>query len=216
MKSNILELVELEVAREGAFLLPPITQRLRAGEILLVQGRNGAGKSTLLKTIAGLLYPLSGAILLDGQPLAKNPAYPANITYLGHRRGVEASLSVRSHVTFWARAYGCAELIEAALHYFDLEDIADVPVHRLSAGWQQRVALTRLIVQPGGIWLLDEPTANLDEDGLGLLHSIIATRQEQGGIILIASHGRVEGSMVRTLDLDAAYSGEVPHVAHAH
>ena len=216
MKSDNLELNELVVAREGAFVLPPINMRVAPGEILLIQGRNGCGKSSLLKTIAGLLRPASGHVLWQERPLHRHPHYPANLVYIGHKRGVEPSLSVAAHVTFWARAFGQRELIEAAMHYFDLEDIADTPVHQLSAGWQQRVALTRLITQPGALWLLDEPSQNLDADGLSLLHALMQTRSEQGGIICIASHVPLQGEKVRVLDLNATtHAGAHPPEPHS-
>lgn len=216
MKSDNLELKELSVARDGALVLPPITQRLKSGEVLLVAGRNGSGKSSLLKAVAGLLKPESGDILFNGKPLHDAPDFTRSIVYTGHKRGVEPGMSVRSHLNFWARAFKSRELVEAALHYFDLEDIADVPVYTLSAGWQQRVALTRLILQPGKIWLLDEPTAGLDEDGMRLLNGIIESRQEQGGMILIASHAQFAGDKVQLLDLNALTKQGGTDALHAH
>lgn len=216
MKSDNLELLELTVARDGAVVLPPITQRLKSGDVLLVAGRNGSGKSSLLKAVAGLLKPQGGQILFNGKPLHDAPDFTRSMVYVGHKRGVEPGMSVRSHVAFWARAFQSRELVDAAMHYFDLEDIADVPVYTLSAGWQQRVALTRLILQPGKIWLLDEPTAGLDENGMRLLNGIIESRQEQGGIILIASHAQFSGDKVQLLDLNELTKQEGTHVLHAH
>lgn len=202
MKSDNLQLRELVVAREGVGMLPAMSLSVAAGEILLVRGRNGSGKSSLLKTMAGLLKPASGEVCWGEHALGRHPMYPAGLLYLGHRRGVDSSLSVQQNVAFWAKAYRQRELLDVALHYFDLEDIAQVPVHTLSAGWQQRVALARLIAQPGALWLLDEPTANLDEEGLALLHSLIQTRCEQGGIVVVASHMPLQGEKVRLLDLN--------------
>lgn len=203
MKSDNLELLDAAIAREGALVLPPITQRLKTGDVLAIRGRNGSGKSSLLKAVAGLLPLAGGKILFNGKPMRDAPDFTRSIVYIGHKRGVEPGMSVSAHVDFWARAFESRELIGAALHYFDLEDIADVPVHTLSAGWQQRVALTRLILQPGKIWLLDEPTAGLDDDGMRLLNGMIESRQEQGGIILIASHAAFAGDRVQVLDLNA-------------
>ncbi len=216
MKSDRLELVELAIAREGAMVLPPITQRLKSGDVLAIRGRNGSGKSSLLKAVAGLLELAGGQILFNGKSLQDAPDFTRSIVYVGHKRGVEPGMSVRAHVSFWARAFKSRELVDAALHYFDLEDIADVPVHTLSAGWQQRVALTRLILQPGKIWLLDEPTAGLDDDGMRLLNGIIESRQEQGGIILIASHAQFAGDKVQILDLNALSNQGGHDVLHAH
>lgn len=203
MKSNSLQLNGLVIAREGAAVLPPIHEQIISGEVLVVRGPNGSGKSSLLKTVAGLLPPASGHVAWNGAPMTESADYPRNVVYLGHKRGVDTSLSVGHHVRFWANAFGQAELIGAALHYFDLEDIANVPVHTLSAGWQQRVALTRLITQPGSLWLLDEPAANLDEAGVLLLNSLMETRCQQGGMVMLATHSLAEGPKVRTIELQA-------------
>ena len=121
--------------------------------------------------------------------------------YIGHKRGLVPSMSVVDNVSFWAKASGHPELAAAAMHYFDLDDIPEASTGDLSAGWQQRVALTRLITIPKGIWLLDEPMANLDAEGIALLQSLIQSRLEQGGIILIATHAQLQGERVKVLNV---------------
>lgn len=196
MKSNSLALEKLVIGREGAPLSAPIDLTLEAGELLTITGSNGSGKSTLLKMVAGLLPVESGAVRYnDSWPADPKPLY------FGHKRGLTTSLSVHDNVALWAKACGQPELIEAALSYWDLDDIPNAKVESLSAGWQQRVALTRLVTVPAKLWLLDEPTANLDTDGIELLHSLIQTRLEQGGIILVATHLPFEGPKVRKLEL---------------
>jgi heme exporter protein A len=196
MKSNSLCLNGLVVAREMANLTPPITLTIHGGQLLALHGSNGSGKSTLLKTIAGLLPIQQGSITYnEAWPIEPRPVY------FGHKRGLSPSMSVIDNVAFWAKASGHPELIDAAMHYFDLTDIPDARVDSLSAGWQQRVALTRLITMPSGLWLLDEPTSNLDSDGISLLHSLMQTRLEQGGIILVATHMQLEGENIIKLNI---------------
>ncbi len=209
MKSNTLELNNLQIARDGQVLVHGLTYRLNGGDILLVQGHNGSGKSTLLKTIAGLLAPASGEIHLNGEPAHRHPHRPV---FIGHKRGLTLSMSVADNVRLWAEASDNMELYAAALHYFDLEGLEDVTLSQLSAGWQQRVALTRLITMPAFLWLLDEPIANLDHDGIALLHNLIQTRSEQGGIILMTSHADVQGEAIKKLNLsELAVTSEVIH-----
>ncbi len=196
MKSNSLTFSGLRVARDGALLTEPVTLELGAGEMLVVHGANGSGKSTLLKTIANLLPIHEGSVNVNGVWPPERPPL-----YLGHKRGLTPSLSVYDNVAFWAEAAGYPELTAAAMRYFDLEDAASIKVSELSAGWQQRVALTRLITMPATLWLLDEPTANLDAEGMALLQSLMQSRLEQGGIIVIASHMAMQGGSIRTLTL---------------
>lgn len=196
MSGNSLEMQALVVGREGAGLTPPITETIVGGEMLAIRGGNGSGKSTLLKTVAGLLRPMSGNVIHRGT--TSGP-----ILYLGHKLGLVRELSVYDNVALWGRLHCAPELISAALHYFDLDDIADAPLSTLSAGWQQRVALTRLITIPSALWLLDEPTANLDAEGVALLHALLQSRMEQGGVILLATHHEMQGNKVKTLNINA-------------
>ncbi len=197
MKSNSLHLDALVVGRDGMALTAPITTVIHAGEMLVIHGSNGSGKSTLLKTVAGLLPLISGKIrLINGEGVAAQPLY------MGHQRGLTPSLSVLDNVTFWARASKHPELILAAMRYFELEDAAAIPVGELSAGWQQRVALTRLITMPSSLWLLDEPTANLDHAGMALLQSLIETRRAQGGVVVVASHMKMHGELIRMININ--------------
>lgn len=197
MKSNSLELENLVIMRDGAALTPAITLKLGKSEMLLVRGNNGSGKSTFLKTLAGLLPVEAGHIKVGGVwPAQRAPLY------LGHKRGLITSMSVYDNVAFWAKASGFPELTAAAMHYFELSDVANSPLESLSAGWQQRVALTRLITIQSPLWLLDEPVANLDAAGTGLLQTLMQARLEQGGIIVLTSHAQMEGDMLQVLDLN--------------
>ena len=199
MISNSLVFQNLQVARDGQVLVHGLTYRLNGGDLLIIKGRNGSGKSTLLKTVAGLVPVAGGEIIQNGTTLTKD-SQPRPL-YLGHKRGLNLGLSVADNVKHWARLTDNMELYHAALHYFDLEGLEEVPLHTLSAGWQQRVALTRLITMPAITWLLDEPTANLDRDGMELLHNLIQTRIEQQGIILMTSHADIQGEGFKTINI---------------
>jgi len=194
--SNSLVLDSVVVARDGVALSDPISLTLAGGELLLVRGANGSGKSTFLKMLAGLLQPLSGSIQLNGVWPRAVP-----VLYIGHKRGLVGSMRVYDNIAFWAKACGCPELIPAALHYFDLEEVADVAVQQLSAGWQQRVALTRLVTFPSPLWLLDEPLSNLDDAAAGLLQSLIQSRTEQGGMVVMTSHIELQGYNIKHLKI---------------
>lgn len=197
MKSNSLELQKLIVTRDGADLTAPIDLRLESGQMLVVRGANGSGKSTFIKMISGLLPVEKGALKLHyGDGAEYRPLY------LGHRLGLTPGMTVRDNVAFWGHAAGYPELIAVAMHYFDLEDIANARLSTLSAGWKQRVALTRLITMPSPLWLLDEPSANLDVEGMTLLQSLLESRIAQGGMVVISTHGDIQGPAVKSIDLN--------------
>lgn len=193
---------DLALARNGLTLFSGLDCALNAGDLMIVQGANGAGKSSLLMALAGLIMPSGGDIGYEGVPLIKHARYPSHALYLGHERGLYSQLTVFENVAFWARMARNPDTIDAALSYFDLDELRDFPLHLLSEGWKQRVTLTRLLTMPQKLWLLDEPTAHLDQECIALLHSLISTRLEQGGIIVMTTHAQVKGGRFKLLNIN--------------
>ena len=161
---------------------------LQEGAMLLVKGANGAGKTSLIEILAGILPPNAGQVLWNGQPVAKNPDFTRDMMHIGHISDIMEKESVEKNIATWAKKYDTQTLINAALHYYDLADYKDTPAKHLSAGLKRRLALSRLIVAPCKLWLLDEPTNFLDEEALLLTVSLIETRVKQGGIVITATH----------------------------
>ena len=161
---------------------------LQEGTLLLLKGANGTGKTTLLKILSGLLSPDSGDILWDNQPIRDNNEFKHELMVIGHKSGVKNDATVYENLEFWAKLYDTELLIPAALSFYNLNRFSDVPAAQLSAGWQRRIALARLIVSPCKLWLLDEPTNFLDDDAVILTASLIEARVKQGGIVVVASH----------------------------
>lgn len=156
--------------------------------LLLLKGPNGSGKTSLIRILAGLLPPTSGQILWNNEPISGNDDFKRELMYVGHKSGVKSDCTVHENIAFWAKLHGTETLIAAALQFFDLTAFKDTPAAHLSAGWQRRVALARLIVAPCKLWILDEPTNFLDEDAVILTANLIETRVKQGGIVVVASH----------------------------
>ena len=161
---------------------------LQPESLLLLKGPNGSGKTSLIRILAGLTPPSSGEIHWEGATIAGNEAFKRELMYIGHKSGVKLDCTVEENVAFWGRLHDTEMLVPAALKFFDLKPFRDMPASQLSAGWQRRVALARLIVAPCKLWLLDEPTNFLDEDAVILMASLIESRVKQGGIVVVASH----------------------------
>lgn len=175
---------------------------LKPGAALVLRGANGSGKTTLLRILAGLMPASAGDITWQKKPVRHNAEYHEMMTYIGHNNALKHELSVFDNVQYWAALHGTEMLVPAAMQFFGLLALAEMPAGQLSAGWQRRVALARLLAVPSMIWLLDEPAANLDADGLDMLDGLIATRIKQGGIVVISSHANTLPAQTATLELD--------------
>jgi len=179
---------DISCIRGETILFKDIGFCLQDSALLLLKGPNGSGKTTLLRILSGLMPNPTGQILWDGQPIANNYSFRKELMAIGHKSAVKLDCTVYENLEFWARMHDTQMLIPAALKFFDLRSYQDIPAGQLSAGWQRRVALARLIVAPCRIWLLDEPTNFLDDEAVLLMASLIESRVSQGGIVIAASH----------------------------
>ena len=188
----LLSAHRLAFSRNDEPVFGPLDFSLGAGETLLVEGDNGSGKTTLLRVLAGMLPVGEGEIRFDGEPASRDTRN-GRVLWLGHRTGMNESLSARENVDFLAGLYGRRDDMSAteAMQRVGIEAWIDEPLRTLSAGQKKRVGLARLLLLPGDVWLLDEPYANLDRHGIDLVNALIAEHCAGGGAALVTSHGAV-------------------------
>ena len=191
-------------ARNDEPVFGPLDFVLPAGEALLVLGGNGAGKTTLLRVLAGLLPADAGEVRLAGRIVDRDHLARGS-AYLGHLPGHKAELATLENLEF-ARALAGAPSsldLEQALAEVGLAGYEDSPARRLSAGQNKRLGLARLRLQSAPLWLLDEPYANLDLDGIALVNRLIQAHLATGGAVLLTTHGAYAAPPVpvRTLEL---------------
>jgi heme exporter protein A len=186
----LMEARGLAFARNDEAIFGPLDFHLDAGEVVLVEGDNGSGKTSLLKVLSGLLAPTAGEVRLHGEPLTI-AHLSRQVALLGHQPGLKNDLSAIANLRFAAGLGGLRRGTSPAIALagVGLEGYAQVPVRRLSAGQKKRVALARVWLVPATLWLLDEPYANLDPDGIRLVNRLLESHSRQGGAALITSHG---------------------------
>jgi heme exporter protein A len=131
--------------------------------IVYIKGGNGTGKTSFLRMLSGIKTPSAGKITYDKKALPISNLEKPYCTYIGHNLAIKPELTVLENISLWARLYNSEILSEAALMYFQLQELADVKCFELSAGNQKKVALARLLVCPSKLWLLDEVDTNLDK-----------------------------------------------------
>ncbi|CAA6821831.1 MAG: ABC transporter ATP-binding protein [uncultured Thiotrichaceae bacterium] len=181
---------ELSKSWNGKTLLEQIDIELHGGDCLLITGENGSGKSTLLRIMAGLLKPdhalISTSRGTDNQHVnwhKRKKMLRQHIMYL-HQTPYLFAGTVKKNL-----AYVKSELdINDAMQWADIETLADQQTYSLSGGEKQRVALARAWLKQPDILLLDEPTANLDQDSRQRTIELLCSLKTQGVAIVIASH----------------------------
>ncbi|MDG1857851.1 MAG: heme ABC exporter ATP-binding protein CcmA, partial [Emcibacteraceae bacterium] len=194
----------LTVSRGDRKIFSNLSFDAPAGKLLKLIGPNGSGKSTLLKTLSGLIDPEEGdinngeqSIIMDHDWISKN------LCYLGHKNALKGEFTVLDNIEFWAELWGTSEKIDNALSAMGIDYLRDTPVRYLSSGQTRRTALARSMCHGGSIWLYDEPTVGLDDQGLALLAKAMKNHLENVGIIICATHVDIglDESVVDTLDL---------------
>lgn len=170
-----------------------------AGELVGLLGPNGAGKSTLLKTLAGLLRPSGGRVLLAGRELAHWPARARarQLAYLPQEAQCHWDLAVAEVVALgrlphrapWAALDAHSrQVIAQAMRYADVAQFAERSIGSLSGGEKTRVLLARALAGEPAVLLADEPVTGLDPahqlDVMTLLQQLAA----QGAAVVAVLH----------------------------
>jgi heme exporter protein A len=183
-----VELRDLARAYGERVALQGVTLSLPRGRTLAVFGANGAGKSTLLRILATLLRPHSGTALVLGRELPREGwAARGRIGLLAHDPLLYRELSARENLRFHARLHGVPPgRAEALLEAVGMLRRADEPLHTLSRGMAQRVAICRAVLHEPELLLLDEPLANLDPGAAGAVEPLIG--REAGAARVVISH----------------------------
>lgn len=184
---------------------------LDVGDRVRIAGRNGVGKTTLMRIAAGLIDPDRGEATVWGASAAERPErYQRLVSFLpAGDRGLYARLSVRRQLKFWARIAMVPRRevparVEEAIEIFNLRELADRRVDRMSMGQRQRLRIAMTFMPHPDVVLLDEPLTSLDGEGAEILYAAIERMLDQGGALLWCSPAgeRLEYEFDRTYMLD--------------
>lgn len=202
----------LTLAYDSNTVIDDLNLDIAAGKITAIVGANGCGKSTLLRSLARLIKPSSGRVMLDGTEVRDRPSKEvARIlallpqSPLAPEGIVVADLVGRGRhphqkpLAPWSRED--YEVVASALEVTDTTDLADRSIDELSGGQRQRVWIAMALAQDTDILLLDEPTTFLDvAHQVEVLDLLTDLNKERGTTIVMVLHD---------LNLAARYAHEL-------
>lgn len=197
---TIFHIQQLSFERDERKIFSNLEFSLQSGEVLQIIGPNGCGKTTLLRVLCGLMPPSNGEIYWQGQSIARNTDYSANLHYLGHKAGIKSGLTVRENLQMaLALTSSRSEFsIDSAINAVGLMGNENAFAFALSAGQQRRVLFAKLLLLNVRLWLLDEPFAALDKAGINLVESLMQQHLERQGMIVLTSHQPFASLMVQS------------------
>ena len=195
IENNSLFAEGLSCLRNEDLLFEEISFKLSSGEVLQIEGTNGSGKTSLLRILCGLALPEEGKVSWNNQDIQDiRSEYARDMHYIGHTNGIKAELTplenlvVAQSLTIPHGGCSCID----ALDQMGIEELADVPIRKLSSGQRRRVALSRLLISGARLWLMDEPFTSLDDSSRLLVKQMIETHANTGGLAVIVTHDPLE------------------------
>jgi iron complex transport system ATP-binding protein len=170
---NVLEAKNITVNYGDRSAVVDVSLRAQPGELIAIIGPNGAGKSTLLRVLNQSVAATRGEVLLDGRPLRSysRRAVARRIAVVAQEAQLRFPVAVMEFVLggryAWSSAWGWesehdVEIARRILRETELEDFETRLMNELSGGERQRAVVARALATEAKIFLLDEPTANLD------------------------------------------------------
>ena len=190
-----LELNNVSSGYNKQVVLYDISFKLQEASIYVVLGPNGAGKTTLFRTIAGILEPFKGEIFFDGENITASTQARKRINYLSQYNAMPEEMTVYQALKFYSHMEGGDP--DTAIELLDLDQLKDKRFSDLSQGQKKRAAIAKVFLSERDLYLLDEPTANLDPAVSKEIRDIIL-KLSKDKMILYSSHNLYEATDIGT------------------
>lgn len=187
----VLEFSDVSFSYNDIQVLDRISFHVHEKKVTALTGKNGAGKTTILKLILGLEKPFSGEISLFGKPAAQgrnkvgyvpqsasyDPSFPISVK--------EVVLMGRIKTLSRKRTQEDVDAAMEAMVQAEIDNLADRPYTALSGGQRRRVLVARALASKPELLIMDEPTANMDEDSENRLSSVLASLKGRSSILIV-------------------------------
>ena len=167
-----------------------ISFTINKGEVFALLGPNGSGKTTTMKSIVGLTLPTSGFVTVNGLDVRTHPKETRQlISYLPQRVVFPETQTAREIMRFYCRLRKLPlGRVDEAITGARFNGFSNKPVSEFSGGMIQRLGLAVVSLPDTPILLLDEPTANLDPEGVKRFREFVLGQKEEGKTIIFSTH----------------------------
>ena len=173
-----------------------VSLELQRGEVVALLGPNGSGKTTCFYSIAGLVMPDGGEVLIDGQDVTTFPMYRRarlGIGYLPQERSIFQGLNVEENILAILEIVEKdrtkrRERLEELLNEFSISHLRRTPSIALSGGERRRCEIARSLAANPKYLLLDEPFPGVDPIAVGDIRDLVTDLKDRGIGVLITDH----------------------------
>lgn len=178
----------LQVQRGKRLVLPDLSVRVPAGQVVGLLGPSGGGKSTFMRALVGVQVVRAGTVTILGEP-AGSVGLRRRVGYLTQAPSLYEDLTVRENVAYFGKVLGASGAdVDRAVADVDLTDHADALIVNLSGGQKTRANLACTLVGAPEVLILDEPTVGLDPVLRRDLWQLFRRLAGEGRTVLVSSH----------------------------
>ena len=190
------EIVVKNVSKKikDAVILNDISVSFSSGRIYGLKGKNGSGKTILMRTVAGLLIPDAGSVVINGKTLHKDMSFPDSIGILIENPAFLPQYTGFKNLKLLASlSSGISdEDIRTALERVGLDPDDKRTYRKYSLGMKQKLGIANAIMGEPDIIILDEPINALDEETVQKIKEVLLGIRDNDKLIIIACHDREE------------------------
>lgn len=204
-----LKIINLRKSYRKRLVIRDVSLELGRGEVVALLGPNGSGKTTCFYSIAGLVTPEGGQVIIDGREVTTLPMYrraKLGIGYLPQEMSIFRGMSVEDNIKAILEIavsdrHKRDQRLEELLAEFSIEHLRRAPALALSGGERRRAEIARCLAAGPKYVLLDEPFAGVDPIAVGEIRHLVADLKNRGIGVLITDHNVQETLQI----VDRAY-----------